>query len=127
MIDIKLYTAQIAETIQPLLTQVGGADGKSAYDIAVELGFAGTEEQWLLSLKGDRGDSGSQGEMGAAGYTPQKGIDYFDGKLPLLFNLYSDPSEKYDLADQHPEIVERLTQIIYQQLDDAKRIGSFYE
>ncbi len=57
----------------------------------------------------------------------QLGIDYFDGKLPLLFNLYSDPSEKYDLADQHPEIVERLTQIIYQQLDDAKRIGSFYE
>jgi len=44
-----------------------GAAGKSAYEIAVLNGFVGTEAQWLVSLKG--GD----------GYTPQKGIDYFDG------------------------------------------------
>lgn len=29
-----------------------GADGKSAFDIAVEHGFSGTEEEWLESLKG---------------------------------------------------------------------------
>ena len=29
-----------------------GDDGKSAYEIAVENGFQGTEEQWLESLKG---------------------------------------------------------------------------
>ena len=29
-----------------------GNDGKSAYEIAVENGFQGTEEQWLESLKG---------------------------------------------------------------------------
>lgn len=29
-----------------------GANGKSAYEIAVEHGFTGTEEQWLASLKG---------------------------------------------------------------------------
>ncbi|MGX9985855.1 phage upper tail fiber protein [Soonwooa purpurea] len=45
-----------------------GSDGKSAYEIAVENGFVGTESEWLDSLKGDDG------------YTPQKGVDYFDGK-----------------------------------------------
>lgn len=30
---------------------VRGADGKSAYEIAVEHGFAGTEEEWLDSLR----------------------------------------------------------------------------
>ena len=30
-----------------------GAPGKSAYEIAVENGFEGTEEEWLDSLEGD--------------------------------------------------------------------------
>ena len=28
--------------------------GKSAYEVAVLNGFSGTEEEWLLSLKGER-------------------------------------------------------------------------
>ena len=32
-----------------------GADGKSAYEIAVEHGYVGTEEEWLESLKGKDG------------------------------------------------------------------------
>lgn len=35
-----------------------GSAGKSAYDIAVDNGFVGTEQDWLLSLKGDKGDDG---------------------------------------------------------------------
>ena len=35
----------------------GGKYGKSAYDIAVEHGFTGTEEEWLESLKGKDGAS----------------------------------------------------------------------
>lgn len=42
--------------------------GKSAYEIAVEQGFEGSEAEWVASLKGKDG------------YTPQKGVDYFDGK-----------------------------------------------
>ena len=30
-----------------------GTPGKSAYEIAVENGFIGTEKEWLESLKGD--------------------------------------------------------------------------
>lgn len=32
-------------------------DGKSAYEVAVENGFEGTQEEWLLSLKGEKGDT----------------------------------------------------------------------
>ena len=35
-----------------------GKDGASAYEIAVEKGFKGTEEEWLASLKGTDGTSG---------------------------------------------------------------------
>ncbi len=40
----------------------GGANGKSAYDIAVDHGFVGTEIDWLLSLKGEDGIIGVDGK-----------------------------------------------------------------
>lgn len=56
-----------------------GVDGKSAYQLALDGGFVGTQEQWIASLKG------------ADGKTPVKGVDYFDGApgkdgKPLTFN-----------------------------------------
>jgi hypothetical protein len=44
-----------------------GADGKSAYELAVEQGFEGDEAAWLASLKGDKGDKGDTGSTGATG------------------------------------------------------------
>ncbi|MCX2809696.1 hypothetical protein OQ477_06775 [Bacillus sp. ChL18] len=41
--------------------------GKSAYDIAVDNGFSGTVEEWLASLKGEKGSTGAKGATGAAG------------------------------------------------------------
>jgi len=38
-----------------------GANGKSAYELAVDNGFEGTEEEWLASLKGEDGVIGSDG------------------------------------------------------------------
>lgn len=49
---------------------VRGRPGKSAYEVAVENGFEGTEAEWLASLKGEKGDTGAtgpQGEKGEAG------------------------------------------------------------
>lgn len=39
-----------------------GADGKSAYEIAVEHGYVGTEEEWLASLKGEPGETPDMSE-----------------------------------------------------------------
>lgn len=45
------------DEVNELLDEIG--DGKSAYQIAVENGYDGTEEEWLASLKGDTGANGS--------------------------------------------------------------------
>lgn len=39
-----------------------GLNGKSAYEIAKEAGFEGTKEEWLESLKGQDGETGSDGK-----------------------------------------------------------------
>lgn len=44
-----------------------GADGKSAYEIAIENGFVGTEAEWLESLIGPAGADGAPGGPGADG------------------------------------------------------------
>lgn len=44
-----------------------GTAGKSAYEIAVENGFVGTEAEWLESLKGEDGQDGTNGRDGVNG------------------------------------------------------------
>jgi len=44
-----------------------GEPGKSAYEIAVEHGFEGSEEEWLASLKGEQGPPGERGADGQDG------------------------------------------------------------
>lgn len=57
-------------------TGATGADGKSAYQCALDEGFVGTEEEWLASLvgpKGDTGDTGATGPQGPKGDTGDTG------------------------------------------------------
>ena len=42
-------------------TTTNGEDGKSAYELAVDNGFNGTEQEWLASLKGQDGTNGTNG------------------------------------------------------------------
>ena len=44
-----------------------GADGKSAYEIALEHGYVGTETEWLASLHGADGQNGRNGTNGRNG------------------------------------------------------------
>ena len=50
-----------------------GIDGKSAYQLAVEKGFLGTEAEWITSLKGETGPIGPQGIQGEIGPQGLKG------------------------------------------------------
>ena len=67
---------------QQLLQKISekGADGKSAFEIAVENGFVGTEAEWLESLKGKDGTDGQPSKNGADGTNGQDGKDGIDGK-----------------------------------------------
>lgn len=50
------------------------ANGYSAYELALQHGYTGTEEEWLASLKGEQGEQGMQGEQGIQGPQGEQGI-----------------------------------------------------
>ena len=48
-----ILTYLLAKKYVDLKVEEAGLQGKSAYEIAVENGFQGTEQEWLESLKGE--------------------------------------------------------------------------
>ena len=72
-----------------------GDDGKSAYEIAVEEGFVGTEEQWIASLKGRDGNPGSS-------------QDY---PFELVNNEETDDSTKAHTAQGAKRLKDEITQL----------------
>lgn len=57
-----------------------GVDGKSAYQLAVDAGFVGTQAAWLQSLKGADGLPGKDGLNGADGLNGSDGADGTNGR-----------------------------------------------
>ena len=55
------------------LSGAQGIQGLSAYQVAVQHGFEGTEDEWLISLKGEKGEKGATGERGPQGPQGQIG------------------------------------------------------
>ena len=49
------------------LSGAQGIQGLSAYQVAVQHGFEGTEDKWLISLKGEKGETGEKGATGERG------------------------------------------------------------
>ncbi len=70
-------------------SSTAGKDGKSAYQIAVDGGFEGTETEWLASLRGDKGEKGDPGQKGAKGDKGDKGD-------PGPTQAYKPPSNSAD-------------------------------
>ena len=89
---------------QQLLQKISekGKDGKSAYEIAVEHGFVGTEVEWLESLRGADGKDGLPGKDG------KNGVDGKDGITPDM----SSYATKTDIADLQKQI-ESISGISY--------------
>lgn len=45
-----------------LIKGEAGEDGATAYELALDNGFSGTEAEWLESLKGEKGETGDEGK-----------------------------------------------------------------
>lgn len=71
--DIDGLQAELAQLKQDLADLPLGADGKSAYELAVQNGFSGSLNDYLAALKGDKGDPGEKGADGAPG---RDGLDF---------------------------------------------------
>lgn len=63
----KSSSANYAATWVDVTGVADGADGASAYEVAIQNGFVGTEAQWLASLVGPQGAQGPQGIQGPPG------------------------------------------------------------
>lgn len=63
------YYEKAEKMLNELQTKVdnGEFNGLTAYEEAVNLGFKGTVEEWIASLKGEQGEIGPQGEQGLRG------------------------------------------------------------
>ena len=72
-----------------------GTDGKSAYQIAVEQGYQGSESDWLSSLKGDKGEKGNTGAKGNPG---QDGAEGKSAYAIAVEHGYENSEEKWLLS-----------------------------
>lgn len=63
------YYEKAEKILNELQQKVNNGDfnGLTAYEEALNLGFIGTKEEWLASLKGEKGDIGATGEQGIPG------------------------------------------------------------
>ena len=86
-----------------------GADGKSAYEIALKNGFEGTEPEWLESLKGQNGKDGKDGKDGRNGVDGENGmpglpgLDGKDGKHAYIFTSTGTGSAYIGSIDDYTE------------------------
>ena len=108
-----------------------GPRGYSAYEVAVQNGYTGTEEEWLSSLVGPRGQQGPQGETGPANTlsigTVRRGDDAsatITGDTPnQVLNLVlpkgdkGDPGEVQYGSDLLSYMRRNSNQIYYPDLD----------
>lgn len=95
VVTLALARKNAKKQIQDAMEGAGVIAGKSAYEIAVENGYSGTEEQWLESLHGDKGDKGDPGE------TPD--LTDIENSIGDLSNLST--SEKSSLVAAINELV----------------------
>ena len=73
-------------TVEDWLLSLKGQDGKNAYELAVDCGFTGSLEDWLTSLKGEKGDKGDPGKNAY-----ELAVDQgFDGTIEDWFAQFGD-------------------------------------
>lgn len=86
-----------------------GLDGKSAYEIAVEHGYVGTEEEWLESLKGKDGETPDMSEY------PKT------SEVTTIIEREIAPVAEEAHTHSNKEALDRLTPELMQELDGLQQ------
>jgi arylsulfatase A len=135
-IPAKSESAEIAATIDFLPTLAKIAGGEAPKDRAIdgkdirplmfnEAGAKTPHEHYILAHGAGAVRSGAwkfypwpEGQMGKGKKEPPKEIK---GPKVQLYDLANDLAESKNVAEQHPEVVARLTQAYQQFLEDLKK------
>lgn len=86
-----------------------GEPGKSAYQIALDNGFKGTEQEWIASLKGPKGDSGE----------PGKDYDHSEEFTALADQVRTDKDSVNESKQYTEKIVKYAESTTIQKIADA--------
>ncbi len=114
-----LYTQLLQKLDEKAASLENGKDGASAYELAVQHGFSGTEEQWLASLQGAKGDTGAQGlqgdkgdpgVQGLPGEKGEKGDTGADGFSPTATVVKSGSVVTITITDKNGTTTATLTE-----------------
>jgi hypothetical protein len=98
---------ELYNTIEEQLQSGGfiGEKGDSAYTVAVNNGYEGTEEEWLMSLRYDHSDEYKD-------FTAQMIQDLKDTSSKLTLDFNNNYQEKKDAIDKIKEDVDEINSII---------------
>lgn len=114
-------------TCEKILNEEYNMTGASAYQIAVEHGFVGTEEEWLEFIKGAKGDKGDKGDTGTSVASVQMVGYEGASKETTIFRFTLSDGTFYDLkikqaGEQHIFIhkSEYLAKKAVGELDQSK-------
>lgn len=89
-----------------------GADGKSAYEIAVEHGYVGTETEWLASLKGEPGETPDMSEYPKTSEV----TTIVEREIEAATGDFHSHANKATLDRLTPELMQELSDL--QQFED---------
>ena len=92
---------EVADAVSDGLKGDTGADGLSAYQIAVINGYQGSQTDWLASLIGPKGDTGEKGNPGKdfkivktfPSIAEMNGTGFSDGDFTMIASDVNDPDD----------------------------------
>lgn len=91
-------------------------DGKSAYEIAKEIGFDGTIEDWLNSLKGENGVSGVTPIMSIDDMSNTWKVSYDNGKTWVSLGVKASGTDYILTETDKQEIAEQTSYLLDEKL-----------
>jgi len=92
---------QVSDAVSDGLKGEKGADGLSAYQVAVINGYKGSQAEWLTSLVGNKGDKGDTGDPGKdfkivktfPSIAEMNGVGFSDGDFTMIASDVNDPDD----------------------------------
>lgn len=106
----------ITEPITISTVGVAGQRGKSAYEVAVDNGFTGTEQEWLESLKGKDGKDGVNSTSGT--------VEPVSMNFPTIKNMLDDRAILVD-SDSLEDILRAIVKEIVPDGEYTNHVAPF--
>ena len=95
-----------------------GEDGASAYEVAVDEGYAGTEEQWLASLKGDSGEAATV-SIGTVTSGDTASVVNSGTEAAAVFDFVLPKGDIYTLTDEDKSDIADLVYAMFENGDEV--------